>query len=217
MEARIKKIFHRKRDDTSEPSGIEDHDPEAGNTNSALRTSLYDLTIPRELPQTGTLPFQGNSTKLSPSHISSISASGPSPLSPHRPQHGSLETSKILSPRGDQQRPSGQVSQKGTARLPGRNDERQKKLPEIPVSALSPSLNVKNEVCQFLPGALDPVANSGEAMTNPMPNPMQANQSQANSKVTRHDICKSTPVGILILTFRTMKRQSQIGSKHLKR
>lgn len=190
MEARIKKIFHRKREDASEPPMTEDHGSEARNTNSALRTSLYDLTIPREPPQTGTLPLKGNSTRLSPNDTSLISASGPSLPSPRSPQYGSVEASTTLSSERDQQRPSGGASQKGVARRLEESDKRQKKLPEIPLSPLSSDLNVDNEVCQFFPGALDPVTNSGEAMRSSM----QVSQSRAKSKVRGHDICKSKPV-----------------------
>lgn len=190
MEARIKKIFHRKRDDASEPSLDEDHSSEAGNTNSALRTSLYDLTVPQEPPQTGTLPFQGNSTRLSPQPVSSIPGGGPSLLSPRNPSHGSVESSTILGSGRNQQRLSAPVNQKGAARLPERSNERPTELPEIPVLPVSPSLNVVNEDCQFLLRALDPITNFSEAVRSPM----QASQTQAKSKVRGHNIRKSTPV-----------------------
>ena len=200
MEARIKKIFHRRRDDESEPSMAEDQSSEAGNTNSALPTSLYDLTIPREPPQTGTLPFQGNSTRLPPNHTSSISARGPSIPSPRSPKYGSVEVSTISCSDRDQQRLSGGMSQTGATKLLERGDDSQKNLPEIPFSPLSSSVAGDNEVCQFLLGGLDMVTNFGEAMT-----PMQANQSRAKSKVPGHDIRKLITI-CTDSTFRAVKR-----------
>lgn len=137
-----------------------------GNTSSSLRTSLYDLTVPREPPRTGTLPLQGNSTRSSPNHISAISASGSSHLSPRSPRYGSDQSSAILSSERDQQ---------SVARLLEKRDGRQKKLPEIPTSPLPPSLNVDDEVCQFLPTALDAITNSSEAIRSSM----QTSQNQA--------------------------------------
>lgn len=212
MAARIKKIFHRKRDDGSEPSLAEDHGSEVANTDSSLRTSLYDSTIPREPPQTGTHPLKGNSTILSPNHISPTSASGPSLPSPRSPQFDSVEVSAISSSERDQQRLSGGMGQKGTARLPERSDERQRKLPEIPVSPLSSSLNLDNEVCQFPPGAPDSVINSGKAMRSSM----EASQSRAGSKVS-YETLQIKVIYVLISTFRTVKQGGQIGTKYPKR
>ena len=190
MEARIKKIFHRKRDDASGSSVTEDHGSEAGITNSALRTSLYDLAIPREPPQTGTLPFQGNSTRLSPNHISPLSASGRSLLSSRSPPHESREASTVLDSGREQQRLAARVSQRGAAHLSERTDEKQKTLPEIPVSTLSSSLSIDNEVCQFLPGALDPIVNYSKAPRSLM----QGSQNPAKIKVGGCIICKSAPL-----------------------
>lgn len=190
MEARIKKIFHRKRDDASGPPVTEDHDSEAGITNPALRTSLYDLAIPREPPQTGTLPFQGNSTRLSPNHTSPLSPSGRSVLSSRSPPHESREASTVLDSGREQQRLSARVSQRGAAQLPERTDGKQKTLPETPVSTLPSSLNVDNQISQFLPGALDPTTNYSEAPRSLM----QASQRQAKITVRGCNIRKSAPL-----------------------
>lgn len=151
MEARIKKIFHRKRDDASGPSLAEDHSPEAGPPNSAIRTSLYDFTSPREPPQTGTLPFQGNSTRIS--------------------------TSTIFGSGRDQQNLPASVGPNGAARLLERSDERPNILSEIPVSQYSSTSNVDNEVCQFLPETLHSTTNYNQAVRRSM----QASQGQAKS------------------------------------
>lgn len=205
MEARIKKIFHRKRDDASEPSVIEDHSSEAENTNSALRTSLYDLTIPREPPQTGTLPFQGNSTRLSPNHISSISAGGPTLLSPRGPPHESVEASTVLGSGRDHQRLPEQLSQKDTTGLPKGSDGRQKKLPEIPVSPRSPILNVGNDVCQFLPGARDPITKFQRSSKNLVEKLHASRSKSSNEQGSGLFHLQINPCCILISTIRTMK------------
>ena len=217
MEARIKKIFHRKRDDASEPSVIEDHSSDAENTNSALRTSLYDLTIPREPPQTGTLPFQGNSTRLSPTHISSISAGGPTLLSPRGPPHESVEASTILGSGRDHLRLSEQLIEKDGASLLKRSDGRQKTLPEIPVSPLSPKLNVGNDVCQFLPGACDLITKfqrSSETLVEKLDASRSKSSKEQGSGLFYLQI---NPCCILISTIRTMMIGGQIGSTHPKR
>lgn len=159
MEARIKKIFHRKRDDASESSLAQDHDSEAPNSNSALRTSLYDSTAPREPPHTGIHPIKGNHTTSSPNRVSPASAGG-LPLSPSRSPHlGNIEVPTTHSSEKNQQRISGEMSQTDAGRLSGKSNERQRKLPEIPVSPNSFGLDLDNEICQFLLVTPEPVIN----------------------------------------------------------
>lgn len=64
MASRMKKLFHRKKEDSdakpierTRPLNTDKRDP-------ALRTSLYDSTLPGELPQTGEYPVKGNDSSV---------------------------------------------------------------------------------------------------------------------------------------------------------
>lgn len=62
MEARIKKIFHRKKDHQSAQSLQQSQSSAAATSTPALRTSPYDSTSAGGLPQTGAYPIKGNNS-----------------------------------------------------------------------------------------------------------------------------------------------------------
>lgn len=133
MEARIKKIFHRKRDEPSEFSSGEDNGTQASTSNPALPTSLYDSTIPRDPPQTGTHPIKGNHTIFSPTHGPHASAGRSSLSSLRSPHFETTEVSTTTSSESHGRRIPEGTSESDVAWLAERRLERDRQLPEIPV------------------------------------------------------------------------------------
>lgn len=72
-------------------------------------------------------------------------------------------------------------------RLSERSNERQRKLPEIPVSPNSFGLDLDNEICQFLPVAPELVIDFALVKTNPI----QASPSRTGSRIVGHDASQS--------------------------
>lgn len=62
MEARIRKIFHRKKDQLSEKPLQRSQRSAAATSSPALRTSLYDVAPQGGTPQTGDYPIKGNNS-----------------------------------------------------------------------------------------------------------------------------------------------------------
>lgn len=65
MASRMKKLFHRKKEDSDAEQPFErTRPPNTDKRDPALRTSLYDSTKPGELPQTGEYPVKGNDSSV---------------------------------------------------------------------------------------------------------------------------------------------------------
>ena len=77
MASKMKKIFHRNKDEDVEKSHKQPHAPNSTQTEPALRTSLYESTAPGATPQTGDYAIRGNdsSVVLQPSRKQSVRSS----------------------------------------------------------------------------------------------------------------------------------------------
>lgn len=64
MASRVKKIFHRKRDEQSEEPQQPTRAPATATSDPAMRTSLYESTTAGALPQTGDHPIKGNDSSV---------------------------------------------------------------------------------------------------------------------------------------------------------
>ncbi len=74
MASKMKKIFHRNKDEDVEKSHKKSHAPNSTQAEPALRTSLYESTAPGVTPQTGDYAIRGNdsSVVLQPSRKQSV-------------------------------------------------------------------------------------------------------------------------------------------------
>jgi hypothetical protein len=148
MEARIKKIFHRKKDDSPESSLAEDHGSEAPK-NSIPHIVLDNSTPPRNPPDTGTNHIRGeNSTVASPHRTSPISGGRAARSPPRSPHDGLRDASTTVSSERHIQRHTGEMGAPDAAGGSGRRDDRHRKLPEIPVSPTFSGLDFGNESSQ---------------------------------------------------------------------
>ena len=66
MASRMKRLFHRKRDDDA--SSTDQRDAYPSGSDPALRTSLYDTTLAGGQPQTGDYPLRGNEDSVVLTH-----------------------------------------------------------------------------------------------------------------------------------------------------
>lgn len=64
MEARIKRLFHRKKDASSETPLYRSQRSNAAQSSPALRTSLYDSVPAGGPPQTGSYPIKGDNSSI---------------------------------------------------------------------------------------------------------------------------------------------------------
>lgn len=64
MASRIKKIFHRNKDDGPEETAQRTRAPASASSDPAIRTSLYESTAAGGLPQTGDYPIKGNDSTV---------------------------------------------------------------------------------------------------------------------------------------------------------
>ena len=64
MASRMKRMFHRKKDDDSEEPIQRERTPAAAKSNPAIRTSLYESTTAGGLPQNGDYPIKGNDSSV---------------------------------------------------------------------------------------------------------------------------------------------------------
>ena len=101
MEARIKKLFHRKKDASSEEPLQRTQMSNAARSSPALRTSLYDTVPAGGTPQTGPYPIKGdNSSAVLQKRISSQRNRGPSDpisgLSNSSPTNQSNDGSRVI-------------------------------------------------------------------------------------------------------------------------
>ena len=69
MASRMKRLFHRKRDDDA--SSTDQRDAYPSGSDPALRTSLYDTTFAGGQPQTGDYPLRGNDDPVALTHQAS--------------------------------------------------------------------------------------------------------------------------------------------------
>ena len=77
MEARIKKIFHRKKVQSSEQPLQQSQSSTAATSTPALRTSLYDSIPAGGSPKTGAYPIKGNNSSAAlPKRRSSLRSRG---------------------------------------------------------------------------------------------------------------------------------------------
>ena len=77
MASKMKKIFHRNKDESGEKSPKQSYDSNRAQAELALRTSLYDSTAPGATPQTGDYAIRSNenSVVLQPSRRHSVRSS----------------------------------------------------------------------------------------------------------------------------------------------
>ena len=77
MASKMKKIFHRNKDENVEKSPKQSHESNNAQTEPALRTSLYESTAPAAAPQIGDYAIRGNenSVVLQPSRKHSVRSS----------------------------------------------------------------------------------------------------------------------------------------------
>lgn len=70
MASRVKKLFHRGKEDDGEqpPAPTHTRNPNSTRSDPALRTSLYESTMPGDLPQTGDYPVKGNDSSVALQH-----------------------------------------------------------------------------------------------------------------------------------------------------
>ena len=64
MATRMKKMFHRKKNDDAEEPQVRTRAPNNARTDPAIRTSLYEDTSPAAPPQTGDIPLRGNDSSV---------------------------------------------------------------------------------------------------------------------------------------------------------
>ncbi len=64
MASRVKKMFHRKKDEDTDEPPQRTHAPATASSDPAIRTSLYESTTPAGLPQTGDYPIKGNDSSV---------------------------------------------------------------------------------------------------------------------------------------------------------
>lgn len=64
MASRIKKIFHRNKDDGPEQTVQRTRAPASAGSDPAIRTSLYESTTAGGRPQTGDYPIKGNDSTV---------------------------------------------------------------------------------------------------------------------------------------------------------
>lgn len=142
MEARIKKMFHRKKDQSSEQPLRQSQSSTAATSTPALRTSLYDSTPAGGPPQTGTYPIKGNiSTTALQKRRSSLRGRGqqdqvfdstPSSF-PESPHHGSRTAPAVSKPLDNDRYSSARI-QPSAAMGMDAYDGRRQRVPEAPPS-----------------------------------------------------------------------------------
>lgn len=64
MTSRMKKMFHRKKDDEVEKSTVGSRPSHSARGDPAMRTSLYEDTMAGTVPQTGDYPVKGNDSSV---------------------------------------------------------------------------------------------------------------------------------------------------------
>lgn len=64
MASRMKKMFHRKKNESNEELNHHTRTPAAARSDPAMRTSLYESTTEGGLPQTGDYPLRGNDSSV---------------------------------------------------------------------------------------------------------------------------------------------------------
>ena len=62
MASRVRRLFHRRKDDDTSPSL--DNEPRSSGGQPALHTSQYDSTVAGGVPQTGDYPIKGNDSSV---------------------------------------------------------------------------------------------------------------------------------------------------------
>lgn len=158
MEARIKKLFHRKKDTSSEEHLQQTHMSNAARSSPALRTSLYDTVPTGGPPQTGPYPIKGdNSSAVLQKRKASQRNRGPSDPIPgsfnssptRRSNHIPRATPIIPSlTQHDFDSSAGKLNQPNRERRSEGDSRRQHNQFETPLSKDFSALNLKNEQCQ---------------------------------------------------------------------
>lgn len=142
MESRLKKIFHRKRDHSSEQPLHESQKSAAATSSPALQTSLYDSAPAGGAPQTGSYPIKGNnSSGALPNRKSSLRGHGLedpvgdfSRLPPAEHYHQGTRGSPAMSRSLDNDRQASKTSQSSAAAGAAKYEGHQRRLPELPPS-----------------------------------------------------------------------------------
>lgn len=161
MEARIKRLFHRKKDTSSETPLHQSQRSNAAQSSPALRTSLYDSVPAGGPPQTGSYPIKGENTAVALQKRNSIRHK----RGPSDPIHGPFNSP---APNYSQQRPKStnagptssqrdytssadEINRPFTG-TPEGNRREQKKLPEPPLPTPNDfaALRLEPKTCQFL-------------------------------------------------------------------
>lgn len=141
MEARLKKIFHRKKDEPSEAPLQQSRKSNAATSTPALRTSLYNDAPAGGLPQTGSYPIKGkDSGAVLPNRRSSLHHRGPSDpisISSRQPSIGNQQN-RLRATSITNFRPStGGVQQTNVGRLPEGDSPLESSSPKFPTSDFS--------------------------------------------------------------------------------
>lgn len=147
MEARLKKIFHRKKDHSPEQHSSEwslhkSRKSAAATSSPALQTSLYDSAPVGGAPQTGSYPTKGNnSSSALPKRKSSLQAHGLedpvgnfSHLPPAEHHHQGTRGSPAMSRSLENDRQASRTSQPSAIAGMAKYEGHQHRLPEAPPS-----------------------------------------------------------------------------------
>lgn len=138
MEARLKKILHRRKDGSTEEQGDGFH---SSSTNSGLPSSLYDAAPSGEPPKIGTHALRGNEGVSLPPYrhetrgLSNLDHIPSSPSAPYGQHQGSnaIPRKSARTPN-DSQLDSSRASEHHVPGAWNAHDGRSPQLPDIPIS-----------------------------------------------------------------------------------
>lgn len=152
MESRLKKLFHRKKDHSSEEPLHQSRNSAAATSSPALQTSLYDSAPAGGAPQTGSYPIKGNdSSGALPKRKSSLRShelEEPvrdfSRLPPADHYNQGMRGSPAMSRSLDNDRQANRISQPSAVAGAARYETYQRPLPEVPPIQDFSALNLED-------------------------------------------------------------------------
>ena len=156
MESRLKKLFHRKKDDSSEQSLDQSRRSAAATSSPTLQTSLYDTAPAGGAPQTGSYPIKGNNNSgVLPKRKSSLRGHGhedppgnfsslPSAEHEHQGMRGYHPASRSF----DSDRQASKTSQPSAVAGAARYEGHQRRLPEVPPLQDFSALSLDDAKCK---------------------------------------------------------------------
>ena len=162
MEARIKKLFHRKKDSSAEPHLQHTQKSDAARSSPALRTSLYDTVPTGGPPQTGSYPIKGDNTSVTvQKRKSSQRNRGPSDPIPSpfnsssssQPRNGSKPMPTGLSPTQNDLLPDvDNINQPYLGRRSEGDSRVQRKPNDVTLSNEFSALSLDHKQCESIAG-----------------------------------------------------------------